>query len=156
MTIEAKMNPNIKKAEVGLREIREVKLYPLSVADQFKTTAVIKETTKEIDFETATNQEIASSIVDIIQDKLDEIIKLVTDPQDTFTLEEIDAVQLTDIVNKIYEANFEGAVKNVKSLFDKIKESFQLKRSSQPSAKDTLAIDSKTSTESPISKEDQQ
>ena len=153
MTITAKMNPNIKTVWIGIKELREVKLYPLSVADQFNTTDLLSKIVEE--FNPQNNAEIASKLTDVLKTNLPNILEMVTDPKDTFTLAEIDNLQLSEIITMIFEANFEGMLKNFQSLFEKAKGLFQSKRSSQPSVNDTEPIDSKTSIESPTLTEDQ-
>ncbi len=154
MSVTPKMNPNIRTVEVGIKELRSVKLYPLSVADQFTTTDLLTGLISE--FNPTSNAEIAGQLTTTLKENLPNIIEMVTDPKESFTIAEIDNMQLSEIITAIFEANFEGMLKNFKSLFERAKGLFQSKRSLQPSVNTTVDTDSKTSIESPILQEDQQ
>jgi len=123
-----KLNPQITKVEIGVRELREVTIYPLSTHDQMEMTSLlvgtiaeVVQSTKEIDGKKATDIEIIEKVVDIIKDNLEEIIKLATDEKENVSTKDITNDQAVEIAEIIYMVNYENFSKNLKSLAGKMK-----------------------------------
>jgi hypothetical protein len=128
------LNPRILHIDIGIKEVRKIKLYPLSVHDQMElsdlvTEAILTFFPKDEDGNKS-DAEILSFAFDIIKENLGRIIEIVTDPEDKVSLKDIDNAQLSVIATAIIESNYtdEGLVKNVKSLFGKIQSLFPSKR----------------------------
>lgn len=129
MPEKRKLNPQIANLEIGIRNLRTIKIYPLSFGDQLEMTDLITETIQKFieargDKLREDNVEFVQFIIDLLRKNLSKIIKLISDEEDTL-LKEITNVQVVDMVNKIYEMNYEESVKNAQSLFEKIKPMFQ-------------------------------
>lgn len=165
-----KINPQVREVEVGVRSLRKIKIYPLSIADQRRLTDLIQ---KGILRFSQMGQEIQGSeekapvpeteaVMSFIQDLLEllmenvgDLVKMLTDEGEEL-LASLTNEQLLKVVQIVYEVNFEVLVKNVPSLLERMfgvgeaelemKESLNLERSSPPSADPTPDTDSNTST----------
>lgn len=147
--INKRINPQIKSVEVGILNLRKIKIYPLSMSDQLSLTDVINEAMKSF-FEADRGGEnenlvFVSFIVKTIQDNIDRIFKFIA-PGETPSklMKEITNNQLSEIVRIIYQDNYEEPVKNVMSLFPTEKIQSVLERQSQQSV-ETMATNLKTS-----------
>ena len=120
-TNSAKMNPQISTVEVGIKVLREVLIYPLSVADQFKLTNIITGVIQEVASleEEANEVVIINLVVDAIKINLEKILVFVLDEKETISFEELTNAQLMEIVDIIFEANYENQIKNLKRLVEK-------------------------------------
>jgi len=134
----AKLNPRIREQEVGIRELRKIKIYPLSFKDQLDMTDLIANTVQEFFIkETMTDLKFAGFIARLLNENLVKIIKLVCDEDPEQVMYDMDNTQTTELIDTIVEINFESLSKNVQSLSKKIKSIFQLERSSQESVNTT-------------------
>lgn len=129
MPEKRKLNPQIASLEIGIRNLRTIKIYPLSFGDQLEMTDLITETIQKFieargDKLQEDNVEFVQFIIDLLRKNLSKIIRLISDEEDTL-LKEITNVQVVDMVNIIYEMNYEESIKNAQSLFEKIKPMFQ-------------------------------
>ena len=147
---QAMLNPQIAEVEIGIRNLRKITVYPLSMADQLKLTDTITQALKE-QFEKNANSDMAiiAFITNLIKDNLGKIIAMVTDETDgDALLGEITNFQAVQIAEILYEVNYGVVAKNFKSLFGKLSPLFLSGRPLPPSVNDTDTV-SKTSTESP-------
>jgi signal recognition particle GTPase len=135
----ATLNPQITEVEVGVKTLREVTIYPLSLADQGKMAKTLStvfqrvmeslshlsEAPEESDglagtFEQVaaqlSNIDIAESIVNIIQENLEAVLKLVVDDEEQISTEELTNEQFYRLVEIIYEVNYEKTTKNFLAL----------------------------------------
>lgn len=155
---EKRINPRIKNVEIGILNLRKIKIYPLSMTDQLSLTDLINEAMKSF-FESDRDGEnenliFVSFIVKTIQDNIKKILKFVTpDEKPETVMKEIDNHQLSEIVKIVYQDNYETPVKNVMSLFPTEKIQSVLERQSQQSVKDTIT-NLKTSTKKATKKGD--
>jgi hypothetical protein len=150
-----KLNPYIADAIIGVRNMRTIKLYPLSMADQITFTDLITEAlqgfTQKGDMEDIA---FVGFLVELIKDNLDRLLKLVAAGESGDLLSDITNIQAVAIAEVIYDVNYGEAIKNAKSLIVKAKNLFQSVRPSQPSLSDTTATVLKTSSENPIEMEE--
>ncbi len=150
-----KLNPYIADAIIGVRNMRTIKLYPLSIADQITFTDLITKAlqgfTQKGDMEDIA---FVGFLVELIKDNLDRLLKLVAADESGDLLSEVTNIQGVAIAEIIYDVNYGEAIKNAKSLIMKVKSLFQLVRPSQPSLSDTVATVLKTSSENPIEMEE--
>lgn len=154
MASENKLNPQVRTVTIGVRTLRKIKVYPLSLKDQLDLSDLIVESlqkyneivadTKKPDIQVLS--EVAEFVINLINENIDSLIDKVTDrEEDVNLLEQITNDQAFEIGQIIYEVNFSKLLKNVKSLFGEEPMPEQLlKRQSQRSAKST-ATNSKTS-----------
>ena len=143
-SIARRVNPRITDVEIGIRNLRNIKVYPLSMNDQTELTALIGDIVKSI-FSTDTSklEEKETNLIYIanatkaIEENIDTILKYVVPDEDTTKLKkELDNQQLSDIVRVVYQTNYEKPVKNVMSLFPKEQLESVLKRQPLPSVND--------------------
>ena len=138
-TIDKRINPQVKDAEIGVRDLREIKIYPLSMSDQFKMTDLITQAISGF----FTAQEAATDIafvafgVSLIKENFTKILDMVTDESGEKLVDDITNGQAAAIVEIIYDENFGTVIKNSESLIGKIKNLFPSMGPSPQSVKPT-------------------
>jgi hypothetical protein len=149
------MNPRVRVLEVGIRTIRKIKIYPLSVADQFELSDSITEGIQLYAKEAGESltAESVSKLIDLIRKKLPDILRLITpeEKNSKALLKELDNYQLAEIAQIVFEDNYGEPVKKLVSLFRpgmQQQNESALERLSQLSAGTTPATDSNTSPDS--------
>jgi len=130
MPEKKKINPQIADLEIGVRNLRTIKIYPLSLGDQLEMTDLITETAQKFfasreEIETKNDMDFAQFFVSILRDNIKKILGLITDETDI--MKEISNIQTVDLANLIYEMNYAESIKNAQSLFKKIQPMFQSK-----------------------------
>jgi len=153
------MNPRVRVLEVGIRTIRKIKIYPLSVSDQFDLSDSITEGIQIYAKEAGENltPESVSKMIDLIRKKLPDILKLIVldEKNPKALLKELDNYQLAEIAQIVFEDNYGEPVKKLVSLFRpgmQQQNESALERLSQLSAGTTPATDSNTSPDSATEK----
>ena len=140
-----RINPQVGELEVGIRHLRTIKIYPLSVGDQLELSEVIAEALGQFFDKEATEIDLVMFIVDLIKQNLKKILKFVVDEDEKpdSLLKDMTNAQAINAINMIYEMNYGENLKNAKSLFGKVKNLFVTEdttasqQSLQPSVKDT-------------------
>jgi hypothetical protein len=150
--VEKKANPRVRYTEIGIKEVRKIKLYPLSIYDQMELSDIVSESFFAFfanEEEEKSNAEILSFALQTVKVNLDRILELITDPEQSVTLKEIDNTQASAIVGEIIDMNYsnELLVKNAKSLFEKIQSLFPSKRLPSMFAGNTQGTGSNTSSD---------
>lgn len=151
-----KLNPEIAEFEIGVRHLRKVIIYPLSAADQFKLTDLLKEIFSELAFiDQSENKEQSvalffGKILDLIKEKFSLLVGYLTDEDPVKFEQDVTNSQLADIIKHVYEVNFEGPLKKVLAPFKREGEEENFRRLiseqfPQPSVKSTTT-NLKTST----------
>ena len=145
---EKKLNPQITDVEIGIRNLRKITVYPLSMSDQLKLTDLItKSVTEQLAKADGGELSLVSFIIKMLQENIGKIITMVTD-EDAKVLDEISNSQAVEIADVLFDVNYGTVAKNFKSLSEKLTGLFQPERPLPPSANVT-DIASETSTESP-------
>lgn len=159
MSDDKKLNPEIKEIEYGKKEIKKLTLYPLSVGDQFTITDIINKIFMgfaEVQSKGKMTEVTSIGLVlEAIKENIYKIIMLVADVSEDKAKEIISNLtnsQLLDIVEIIWEVNFEPAIKKGRTLFEKGKSMFNSERLSPSSSNFTPNTDLKVSTDKPIDK----
>lgn len=140
----SKLNPQIETITVGIREseMEELKIYPLSIADQLEMSDLIRKALQaffgvkgegeskgssspdDFSIEQMKDIEFVSFIIDLIQENIIKILSLVTDhqtePKAKKLLSKISNNQAVDFCWKVYQMNYEESAKNAISLFKTI------------------------------------
>ena len=148
------MNPRVRDVEVGIRTLRNIKLYPLSAADQFTLSDTLTEGFQVYAAEAGDKftPQAASKLIELIRTKLPSMLKLVfPDEQPARILKEIDNMQLAQIAEHVFKDNYGDPVKKLAGLFSpKLNQNDEsaLERLSQLSADTTRATASNTSPDS--------
>ncbi|MDD5053716.1 MAG: hypothetical protein PHO27_13355 [Sulfuricurvum sp.] len=148
-----RLNPQIKDVEIGIRNLRSIKIYPLSVSDQLTATNLVTSALQVF----MTNKDVKNNdllfvafMLEQIRTNASEILKMVLDETESpeAVLKDMSNEQMMVIVKAIYEVNYESLSKNVKSLLEKTKKESVSERQSQQSVK-SMDTNSMTSSESP-------
>jgi len=143
------LNPQVASATVGVRSLRKINIYPLSVGDQMKMTNILA--SKVVGFlsakEANNDEAMVGFFINIINENISKFLGLSTCekpdeegnfPESEKLLSDITNLQISEIALLIYKMNFEESSKNFVDLFKKAKKLFQLERSLPPSVKDTI------------------
>lgn len=120
----ADLNPQITTLSVGTKSLREVTIYPLSMADQFKMTdALVSAFSKfsEVTSEHTSDAAVVATMVKLIENNLQELLELVLADGESITFDELTNDQFSDLVMIIYEVNYEGTIKKFRGLVEKVK-----------------------------------
>jgi hypothetical protein len=142
--IDKKINPQITSMEIGVRDLRKIEVYPLSLGDELKFIKVIGESIQEYSVGDDKGEMVAAAfIANIVEKNLPELISLVTEE---VALEEITNEQGVKLGEIIIDVNFGSISKNAKSLFEKVQKVFLPERPSPLSASSMEDIDSTIST----------
>lgn len=147
----SQLNPQIASATIGVRNLREISIYPLSLGDQLSTTNIITEAFVIVSG-AEDDIEVAGAAVKLIEQNFPLIIEFITDAdKDTAPeyLNDITNAQAVEIAEIVYEQNYASLIKKVKGLFERIAEEMKKipsKGPLPPSVKST-DTDSETSTE---------
>lgn len=119
------LNPQICTIEVGVRTLRQVTVYPLSMSDQFKCTDLITEfVTKTIEFlegSKATDIAAVPIIIKGIEKNLIQILGFVVEKGEKIKLDDLTNLQFSELAQLIYDVNYAGAAKNFQALIAKVK-----------------------------------
>jgi hypothetical protein len=139
---QSKLNPQITTVEVGVKSLREVTIFPLSLADQTKTARVLAKAFQEVmgklssfgeedvisEGESLASMAKQLSDIDVmefiasaIQDNLKIVLGLVVDENEKILMEELTNEQFYTLVEIIYEVNYENASKNFIALVKRAK-----------------------------------
>ena len=128
MPEDSKLNPVVRTTTIGVRVMREISIFPLSVTEQLNLTDLITKTLQEffkadggsktLDVSTD-NIEFVSFVVELIKTNVAEIIELVTEEEKDL-LDDMTNEQLVDFAEVIYEMNFEVAKKKLAGLIKRI------------------------------------
>ena len=124
----SRRNPRIKETEIGITEIRQIKIYPLSLAGEqclYDMVEDVKEHLKEMAGTDDNWQEniqlieLVDYAIKFISKNLETILEFVTNGEDVKELiNEIDNVQVVEIAKIIYFTNFDEVKKKVVTLVE--------------------------------------
>lgn len=118
------LNPRIQKIELGIMDMKEFTIYPLSLASEFKVSDIIAKAADAIaDLPEGPGSEVTVVQVALehIKENLGGILEMITKEDNRPVLDEIDNVQFSELAELIFDMNFTGAVKNFQGLIVKIK-----------------------------------
>jgi hypothetical protein len=147
------LNPQSQEVVVGIKTLRKITLYPLSLGDQFDLKSLVIEALQG--FFSATNQldyQLVVIILDLFTKNLGKVMELATcgEEKGDAILKEVTNNQATAIAEVIYAMNYEDPIKNVRSLFNKVtgnEQQLPLERPSPTLSHDIQNTESKTSSE---------
>jgi hypothetical protein len=155
------LNPQVQEVQIGILDLRMIKLFPLSLGDQLALTDTISEELSTFfkEFGKSDNNIVFINFtVNLIRENIVKILNMIAyEDGENGTPEKIKVdeeellntltnLQLSEIVRIIYETNFEAPGKNVEALIKRIQTIFQLKGQLPLSAND-MDTDLQTSTE---------
>lgn len=115
---ERTLNPDIKEVSIGIKELTPIKIYPLSIHDQFDiTNRLVGIITDMSTGQKFTDNETALSFLQrVISDNLDVILQYVTDEEERPDYSMLTNNQCYEIVEVIFQVNYEGFIKNFQNL----------------------------------------
>lgn len=114
--------PHFKELVIGIREPKLRKIYPLSWHDMKKVQEiffVVMTGAVNLSDSGYSQEQVYQYILMKISDHLPEILEMVVDG-DPVDEKEISIDQASQLASMIFEMNFEGIAKNVKSLLQKL------------------------------------
>lgn len=135
-----KLNPQIMEIEIGVRDLRKINIYPLSMADQLSTTDLITQTLQQFfkeEQDSATDMEFVAFTVNVIKENMGRLLSMATDEDGEKLLSQMTNLQASQVAEILYDVNFGSVVKNVQGLITKIKGILPSMRPLPQSAKDT-------------------
>lgn len=167
-----KINPKCRNFEIGVRNLRDITIWPLSLADELEFSEKIIGLVDN--FDSVVNQplsvippvddddvisveeednielRIATYILSAIKEHLIELLIYMTDEE--VTLKDLDNEQFIELCELIFDMNFDGAAGKIKRLLNKVKNLFPQKTlsenlSSPPVTDMNISSDSVTETE---------
>lgn len=150
------LNPQIVDIKIGIRSLRKITVYPLSVSDQFKMSDLITKALQKF-FLKKGEDDVAfiAFLLDLIRKNLVRILELITEEKEPGKLlRDITNLQMSEIAMTIYKVNYGEPSKNAESLLDQIKTLFLSGRLLQQSVSDIQDTDSVISSEDRSEKED--
>jgi hypothetical protein len=117
----SKLNPAIRTTTIGVRILREIKIYPLSIGEQKELADIIIDAMVAFSKENENTISNAYHIVGMISDNLSRIITCVSDEKGEDVIKDITNDQALDIAEIVYEMNYGGnSEKKFKNLVNKI------------------------------------
>jgi len=118
--MQGEINPQIKTVKIGVRDLREIEILPISYGDQKKLSALIIAAAKEVIKTGATqdvDEQFMSAVLGILQENLEKIIPFITDEDDPQAiLNNSTNNQLIEIGTIVYEENYKKLVALAKNL----------------------------------------
>lgn len=116
------LNPDIKEVHIGIKELSPIKIYPLSVQDQFEITNrivdVISSMSDGVNLES--NEESLAFIQKVISENLGVILEYVTDDDQRPSFDRLTNNQCYEIAEIIFNVNYEAFIKNSQNLIERI------------------------------------
>lgn len=167
---EPKANPRIVEVEVGVRVVKTIRIYPLSVGHQMEVSDTVSSTLSKILEQRLDNidKEVVAVVVNVVKENLGTILEFVIDPEELKSngyanvkelLYDVDNEQMWEIAKVIKQQNFERIAKNLKGplmayLLTMPEMSSTSRGPSQESATSIQDTDSSISSDSGIGKEE--
>jgi hypothetical protein len=149
----AMLNPQVKEVTVGIKKLKKIKIYPLSIHDQSEMTGIISTSLVQLfSLKDADNLKIITFVKDILQENLSKILEYITD-EGADLMKSISNSQAIEIAEVVYDVNYGSLEKKTKMFLKKIGGMFQSATLSPQSSETTLNTPSITSSEEAIETE---
>lgn len=158
-----KQNPRIREVEVGIRDLKKIKVFPLAIGDELAVSDLISETLTQFFSQKVDdiNKKVIDFFIGTVTSNLLKVLDFITDEDNLKSagyengikdlIKDLDNDQLVDMFEIVYKNNFERIVKNLKGSLRMILGMFAeteipSREPLQGSATSTQDIDSNTST----------
>ena len=153
------LNPDIRTVQIGVRELYNLTIYPLSIGQQVKMSETIGDAVAGFyQNPTSTDAEFVAFIVKLLGENAKEVLDYITDPDEIKGVltgkgkkgdihDYINNKQLFEIAENIYEDNFRDPSEKVKTMFETIKKEYLSGLLSPESSEDIPSTDLSTSSE---------
>lgn len=117
------INPQIRAIKIGVRDLREISILPLSIGDQGKLSDIISKAIKTfVDSGKAKLQDEAfiGEVLELVSKNIGSILELIVDDKVSSKrlLNEITNKQALNIAEIVYEENYADIVKKVQGLIE--------------------------------------
>jgi hypothetical protein len=109
-----KLNPRIHHVEIGIREIKEITLYPLSIADQLRMKELIGSAVLAAQSLPVELSVWLMFFLEQFESHGADILSLATGENGDKLLQEMDNMQFAEVGRIIFKQNYEDLVKNFK------------------------------------------
>jgi len=161
------LNPDIRVVQIGVRELYNLTIYPLSFGQQIKMSETIGDAIASFyKNPTTTDAEFVAFLVKLIGDNAKEVLSYITDPEEVgeilkgkeskSLIDSITNKQLFTIAEHLYEDNFKDPSEKVRTMFETIKKEY-LSSKLSPESSDTIPdMDLSTSLNEVSEKEESQ
>ena len=117
---ENSMNPDITTVKIGIRKLKEITIYPLSIASQLSATEIIGEIMSKVSsFDDINEEQVIQEFLNILKANINKLLNFVVDEE--VDLSELTNPQLEAIITIVYDCNYKDVIKNSKDLMGKIK-----------------------------------
>ncbi len=150
------INPQITDVTIGVRNLRKIKIYPLSAHDEFEVSRLFIETISKFFTgrkQDASNFEFIDFFIGFVKSNISKVISLVSDEDGEEVLKELTNSQVVEIAKIVVHTNYEEPLKNAQSLLDLFKE-YLSGRLSPTFVSDTEDIDLTTASTKAFDRED--
>lgn len=119
------MNPGIKTIKIGVVTLTERTIYPLSVANQLKTTKLIGDLIEGLsddkEVEKLSDFAVVQKFTKAIESNIEEVLYYVSGgkdkPDNKISLDDLTNPQLSELIEIIFTENYESSIKNLKALW---------------------------------------
>lgn len=160
MPEQVNLNPDIRELRIGVREYRNVTVYPLSVRDQLKTTSIVVGAVSTFfsayeNIDAVPETDFAMFVSQLVSGNMDPIIKMVLadEPVESDPLADMTNRQLEELIRIVYEVNYSFLSSLMTRAVEKMKTVLPSKRSSLMSVTD-MDTDRLSFTAEALKKED--
>ena len=117
---ENSMNPDITTVKIGIRKLKEITIYPLSIASQLSATEIIGEIMSKVSsFDDMNEEQVIQEFLNILKANINKLLNFVVDEE--VDLSELTNPQLEEVIAIVYDCNYKDVIKNSKDLMGKIK-----------------------------------
>jgi hypothetical protein len=158
------LNPDIRMVQIGVRELYNLTIYPLSFGQQIKLSETIGEAVASFyQNKDGSDAELVAFIVKLLGENAKEILGYITDPDEVKEIMKgakekeitncLTNKQLFEIGEHIYEDNFKDPSEKVRTMFETIRKEYLSDVLSPESSEDIPSTDLSTSSEEAIEKE---
>jgi len=109
---------------IGIRELKKITIYPLSLADEFKMTELIATVVSEVaSADDSEDGVLLLKIITAVKNNIKELLQYVLEPGTPVDeiLHDITNDQVMEIATIIFEVNYANSIKNFKDLIKKAK-----------------------------------
>jgi hypothetical protein len=120
--MEKNMNPQIHDVPVGIRDLRNIKIYPLSLGDQFRMSDMVKEVLKiffeQVGDDPELSPEVIAAFFELFKKNFTQFMSFIAPEEDASKLvDEMTNPQFSEIVEIVWRDNYEVPAKKLKGLF---------------------------------------
>jgi hypothetical protein len=122
--MSTEFNPQIRSLKIGVKTLREIQIYPLSIADQTKATTAITKIISDFaggKLQDMENEKVVAYTIKAIKENLKTIFEFIVEKDEEIKLEELTNQQFSELAFIIFEVNYEASIKNLKDLSEKAK-----------------------------------